>query len=52
LSRIEELDGIRGLAILAVMACHYYPFTTLLFKSAEFGSSGEHLHELTLRRGG
>jgi peptidoglycan/LPS O-acetylase OafA/YrhL len=40
LSRIEELDGIRGLAILAVMACHYYPFTTLLFKSAEFGWVG------------
>ena len=40
MSRIEELDGIRGLAILAVMACHYYPFTTLVFKSAEFGWVG------------
>jgi len=38
--RILELDGLRAFAVLAVMACHYYPFNTMLFKLPEFGWVG------------
>jgi peptidoglycan/LPS O-acetylase OafA/YrhL len=38
--RIVELDGLRAFAIIAVVACHYYPLSTLLFKLPEFGWVG------------
>jgi peptidoglycan/LPS O-acetylase OafA/YrhL len=38
--RIVELDGLRAFAVLSVMACHYYPFSTMLFKLPEFGWVG------------
>jgi peptidoglycan/LPS O-acetylase OafA/YrhL len=41
--RIVELDGIRAFAILAVIAHHYYPFTTMFYGVAEFGWAGVEL---------
>lgn len=41
--RILELDGIRAIAITAVMACHYAAFSTMLFKAPEFGWVGVEL---------
>jgi peptidoglycan/LPS O-acetylase OafA/YrhL len=38
--RVLELDGLRAFAVLSVMACHYYPFSTMLFKLPEFGWVG------------
>jgi len=40
---VLELDGIRAVAILAVIACHYYPFSAMLFQAPEFGWAGVEL---------
>jgi peptidoglycan/LPS O-acetylase OafA/YrhL len=41
--RIPELDGVRALAISAVIACHYYPFSQFLGGWAAFGWVGVEL---------
>lgn len=41
--RITELDGMRAFAIIAVIGCHYFPLSTMLFKIPEFGWAGVEL---------
>ena len=38
--RILELDGIRALAIMAVICCHYYPFSVMVYRLPELGWLG------------
>src|ERR1035438_8597101 len=40
MQRIKELDGLRAIAILLVLGCHYQGFAPLLYGLPEFGWFG------------